>query len=1672
MLKSKGFLFCASVALSCAFATAATTITPEQPEYKNGCYQISNAAELYGFAAIVNGDINFPYDATACGKLTKDIVVNQNVLKSDGSLNAADTANFAKWTPIGPFYGTFDGQNHTVSGLYFSSETGTDAGFFKSLHTAENQYVNTVVKNVGVVGSYFRAGYSAGGIAGSAYSRTSPVVIENCFNASRVEAVRNNAGGIVGTTSNYATVRIGLYNVYNTGTVVGPNNVGGVIGYQAANGIAVINAYNAGEIIGTGNSNSIKSVFGGFTKDDANVIENVFYLEPGRNEHAGRSVTEEELKSGIITQVMRHYDLDGINGTKWGQKVGTDPLPNFSGSLTGASFKTIKMNVYHGSTKLKTKDMVVGYSYRIPNVDVDGYEFFGWYANSGLTGDTVVHTPATLTADVSYWGRYEKKYKVTFVTNSGTIDSGLVEQYTHSVGVVLPKKVSRRGYVFVGWYANEDLSGDRVVAIGKEDSGDKTFYAKWYKLQTPPINKDTCYVISNAAELYGFAAIVNGADGFVKEEYACAVLEKDIVVNQGVLDKNGMLNTDRAGRFVPWVPIDSFYGEFDGMGHTISGLYFDDSTSRNNFGLFGSVAGYPLKYAVLKNFGLVDSYFKAKANYMGAIVGQTANAQLGNSDAQPASYVKISGVYNESTVETYSSAQGIAGIVGSVGYKGFLDMENVYNLGLALGSNFYTAGIIAHFMAFPTVTVKNCYSVWKDKSKMARDSRALFGTSLSSVIYQFDNCYYLNTQRNNELAGLPATAEQFRNGSVAEVLRDGENGSVWGQNVGMDAYPNLSGELKNSLAQRYTVTFHTFEGDTASYFDNYIAGFKKILPSVVKENATFMGWYDNAQYDGKVVTQIDSTATGDKEFWAKLQRTFTVTLNTNGGKIDSGNVTLYTEGVGVILPTKLSLDTNIFVGWYDNAELSGKPVTAITTTDTGDKTYYAAWFKLKMPKLDSADMCYEISNAAELYGYVAYVSGTHRVYYNITNPNVCGKLAKDIVVNEHVLNEDGTLDSANMASFIPWEPIKKFGNKFDGQGHTISGLYVNQPNMYRLGFISTLDDRYNSDWTEKIPVEIVNLGIEDSYISGKYSIAGFVADVPQNKMLSISNSHFNGTVYVVGTNNAGGLVAYSNGTVEITDSYTAGYIFGSTAAGLVSGAHASTTIKNCYNVADINGNNSSAGGLVGASSSNTSTLSIVQSYNAGMIMGRGPLGGLVGGMDDNLTILESYNTGFVHDTSLAYAYSIGGLVGQAGKKSTIANSYNLGDVTQDSPNKRVIAGGLVGKVYTSSSVESVLSLLNNYSMGKVSSTWIADAIIPAPQSSYDKVTYVSENNAFWAVEGDTVTSAYGTGHSKEGFEKDTVADILHAYVQKDSNGVEIAGGVKGSAWVQGDKYPVLLLKTSFTLTFALNGGKIEGNVPVSYDYGTEIVLPVPTREGYTFDGWFLTAGFGGEAVEKITDKDVGDKAFFAKWTINEYTVKVAVNHEGWGVVTGLKEGGKYKHGESVSLRAVPDNGYKFSYWEDNERLTSADRYFTVTGDTTLTAHFAPINPESSSSSSSVTPKSSSSSTSVSSSSNGPKSSSSAKSSSSGKSSSSECKGKDCKDALPAIASAPTFRVEAVSRMVQVSGAREGAAYALFDMQGRVLAFGRVSGANFSLPVPTAGMYLVRIGGQSLRVNVK
>ena len=73
---------------------------------------------------------------------------------------------------------------------------------------------------------------------------------------------------------------------------------------------------------------------------------------------------------------------------------------------------------------------------------------------------------------------------------------------------------------------------------------------------------------------------------------------------------------------------------------------------------------------------------------------------------------------------------------------------------------------------------------------------------------------------------------------------------------------------------------------------------------------------------------------------------YTVTLNPNEGTIADGkNVTGYVRGTGAALPTanEVTREGYLFKGWYEADDFSGSPVTAITATDTGNKTFYAKW---------------------------------------------------------------------------------------------------------------------------------------------------------------------------------------------------------------------------------------------------------------------------------------------------------------------------------------------------------------------------------------------------------------------------------------------------------------------------------------------------------------------------------------------------------------------------------------------------------------------------------------------------------------------------------------------------------------------------------------------------------
>ena len=95
--------------------------------------------------------------------------------------------------------------------------------------------------------------------------------------------------------------------------------------------------------------------------------------------------------------------------------------------------------------------------------------------------------------------------------------------------------------------------------------------------------------------------------------------------------------------------------------------------------------------------------------------------------------------------------------------------------------------------------------------------------------------------------------------------------------------------------------------------------------------------------NGKFYAPGDSVPADVTELTVQWAPTYTVTLNTNGGTINSGNVTSYTYGTGAALPTadNVTYTGHTFIGWYDNEGLTGSPVTAIGDTETGNKEYWA-----------------------------------------------------------------------------------------------------------------------------------------------------------------------------------------------------------------------------------------------------------------------------------------------------------------------------------------------------------------------------------------------------------------------------------------------------------------------------------------------------------------------------------------------------------------------------------------------------------------------------------------------------------------------------------------------------------------------------------------------------------
>ena len=137
---------------------------------------------------------------------------------------------------------------------------------------------------------------------------------------------------------------------------------------------------------------------------------------------------------------------------------------------------------------------------------------------------------------------------------------------------------------------------------------------------------------------------------------------------------------------------------------------------------------------------------------------------------------------------------------------------------------------------------------------------------------------------------------------------------------------------------------------------------------------------------------------------------------------------------------------------------------------------------------------------------------------------------------------------------------------------------------------------------------------------------------------------------------------------------------------------------------------------------------------------------------------------------------------------------------------------------------------------------------------------------------------------------------------------------------------------SYTVTYDANGGS--GDTSAIVEYGATLgSLPTPTRDGYTFDGWW-TATYGGMQVSSDTEV-TADVTYYAHWTIKSYTVTYDANGGSGGTTTTKT------HGSTVGVMPSPTrSGYMFVGWFTAANGgTQVSELTVVTCDMTFYAHW-------------------------------------------------------------------------------------------------------------------------------------
>ena len=503
----------------------------------------------------------------------------------------------------------------------------------------------------------------------------------------------------------------------------------------------------------------------------------------------------------------------------------------------------------------------------------------------------------------------------------------------------------------------------------------------------------------------------------------------------------------------------SFKGIFDGGDNSISGMTINKPSTIYQ-GLFGTIDNGAIIQNVILTSGSVTGY-----NSVGGIVGESNPAcQIINCHVLPG--VTISG---------QDSAGGIVGVL----YGTISGCSSGASANAVLGSG----GVIGFFNN-GSASLKDCFYYGPDRRYAIVENNPSSNQNVS-------HCFYAanaeqGVDKLDDSKDKAARVYSVTAGEGVTISRSGEpTATYYGGKLKFYGNDGCSFDGTEYATEGTTLTV-----STTSVFEGYHLAF-----NVQGTGATISG--EEEMTKTLTVGTADVTVSAVKG----TPIDYTITYDLDGGTASNPSTyTIETETFMLSNPIKAGYT---FAGWTGTDLTEATLTVTIPKGSLGNRTYTATW---AAPSGDWSN------NAATSFTTISTSAKT----LSIASEAEMALFAKDITTYaDYTVTLTANLDLKAHS----WKPIAGFNGTFDGQGHTISGVMINNSSSDQ-GLFGTIGTA----------ATVKNLVIANSSITGGDNTGAVVGMANGN----IENCHVLGDVIIAGTSfsNHGGIAGYGDGKVE------------------------------------------------------------------------------------------------------------------------------------------------------------------------------------------------------------------------------------------------------------------------------------------------------------------------------------------------------------------------------------------------------------------------------------------------------------------------------------------------------------------------------------------------------------